>query len=744
MTSFLFDPMCSAILLVAVGVLVSHALWYVYGGDQTQLANELRQLKESSAHLDTSVRRGNSAPPAPAQMQAVKRSVPPARNSSDQDKSRWAQRLEHLQHAQNATQEELRREREQRAKMERDLLEKQEQLMKVAEHVRGMEALKKHGKTLKSALTYSEQELAQLQKTRNESESSLHATNQRVAELESRLAVEQQAVQQLRHEREETIRLWQQERQQIGSLRHDLQQRDQTIVQLRGQTDHLRQERVTLQQALNQNQDQLSATSRERVDAERIRRESHEQIQQLESQLREHQANIHRVDQSRQETLAKWEEERSRRTRLLERLEAIRANHQHEISALRRAHFSVSHALQHSEALLGTERDSMKSIEQQLQGSHEVVNRLKSEIEKHQARLDELQQSKQKVLETWQQEREARQQLEKEKLTHQSQINKLAQRAELVEPLEVQISDMQQKIDGYVDEINRYQQEREQGLAVVTRQDLRITHLGDELDQQRIELQNLQQVNDGLKQELAESQRASAEIERQMETVSSTLQDERQRRTVAEASLRRVETLLQERHSEVEHLAFDLREATHLRQRLESQISQSNESLEAAHQATIASNERIRELKEASRDALERLQQAERDKEQVANELHALQTRRVRLSDAMREAREADAPHGLPLSADPYGSLDPVLGPLYTRPPKQKDDLQKIVGIAEVLEGRLNELGIYRFEQIMAWTDQNIDAFSKLLSFKDRIRRDQWVEQSRALHGEREVRERAA
>ncbi|MDA0659300.1 MAG: hypothetical protein O2931_03755 [Planctomycetota bacterium] len=744
MTSFLFDPMCSAILLVAVGVLVSHALWYVYGGDQTQLANELRQLKESSSRLGNSVQRGNSSPPATSLRPAVKRSAPPAGNFSPPDQLPWAQRLEHLQHAQTATQDELRRERELRVKIERDLLAKQEQLMKVAEHVRGIDALKKHGKTLKSALTYSEQELAQLQKIRNDSESSLRNTNQRVVELEARLATEQQAVQQLRQEREETIRLWQQERHQIGSLRHDLQQRDQTIVQLREQTDHLRQERVTLQQALNQNQDQLNATSRERTDAERIRRESHEQLQQLESQLREHQATIHRVDQSRQETLAKWEEERSRRTRLLERLEAIRANHQHEISALRQAHFSVSHALQHSEGLLGNERDSIKAIEQQLQNSHEVVKRLKSEIEKHQTRLDELQQSKEKVLKTWQQEREARQLLEKEKLANQNQISKLTQRADLVEPLESQISEMQQRIESYVDEVNRYQAEREQGLAVVTRQDLRITHLGDELDQQRIELQNLQEINEQLKQELVESQKASAEFERQLEAMSTALQDERQRRTVAEASLRRVETLLQERHSEVEHLAFDLREAAHLRQRLESQIGQTNESLEAAHQAADLSNERIRELEEASREALERLQHVERDKEQVANELQALQTRRVRLSDAMRVALDAEEPRELSLAAEPYGSLDPVLGPLYTRPPRQKDDLQRIVGITEVLEGRLNELGVYRFEQIMAWTDQNIDAFSNLLSFKDRIRRDQWVEQARALHGESNVQGRAA
>ena len=44
---------------------------------------------------------------------------------------------------------------------------------------------------------------------------------------------------------------------------------------------------------------------------------------------------------------------------------------------------------------------------------------------------------------------------------------------------------------------------------------------------------------------------------------------------------------------------------------------------------------------------------------------------------------------------------DEVLGMVYTKPPKRKDDLKKISGIAHLLENKLNAFGIYTYQQIM-------------------------------------------
>lgn len=63
-----------------------------------------------------------------------------------------------------------------------------------------------------------------------------------------------------------------------------------------------------------------------------------------------------------------------------------------------------------------------------------------------------------------------------------------------------------------------------------------------------------------------------------------------------------------------------------------------------------------------------------------------------------------------------------------------KDDLKKISGIGKVLESRLNELGIFNFAQISAWTVNDVEKTSHQIGpFRDRIIRDNWIEQAKKL-----------
>jgi len=63
----------------------------------------------------------------------------------------------------------------------------------------------------------------------------------------------------------------------------------------------------------------------------------------------------------------------------------------------------------------------------------------------------------------------------------------------------------------------------------------------------------------------------------------------------------------------------------------------------------------------------------------------------------------------------------------------EKDDLKLISGIAEVNETKLNELGIWRFSQIAAWTPENIEWVGHYLAFPGRIEREDWVGQAKEL-----------
>ncbi len=63
----------------------------------------------------------------------------------------------------------------------------------------------------------------------------------------------------------------------------------------------------------------------------------------------------------------------------------------------------------------------------------------------------------------------------------------------------------------------------------------------------------------------------------------------------------------------------------------------------------------------------------------------------------------------------------------------KKDDLKQIKGIGPKLEATLNGLGIYHFDQIAAWSKQEIEWVDDYLSFKGRIERDGWISQAKKL-----------
>lgn len=62
------------------------------------------------------------------------------------------------------------------------------------------------------------------------------------------------------------------------------------------------------------------------------------------------------------------------------------------------------------------------------------------------------------------------------------------------------------------------------------------------------------------------------------------------------------------------------------------------------------------------------------------------------------------------------------------------DNLKEVHGIGPVLERKLHEYGITRFEQIASWSEEDIETFTmKLHQYKGRIERDDWVRQSKGL-----------
>mgnify|MGYP000365589729 CR=1 FL=1 len=64
----------------------------------------------------------------------------------------------------------------------------------------------------------------------------------------------------------------------------------------------------------------------------------------------------------------------------------------------------------------------------------------------------------------------------------------------------------------------------------------------------------------------------------------------------------------------------------------------------------------------------------------------------------------------------------------------QKDDLKKISGVGPVLEGKLNDMGIFTYAQVSKMTKEEYDLLDQLTgSFPGRAERDDWAKQATDL-----------
>jgi len=62
-----------------------------------------------------------------------------------------------------------------------------------------------------------------------------------------------------------------------------------------------------------------------------------------------------------------------------------------------------------------------------------------------------------------------------------------------------------------------------------------------------------------------------------------------------------------------------------------------------------------------------------------------------------------------------------------------KDDLKNIKGVGPKIEGILNGMGIYHFDQVASWSRKEVKWVDEELSFKGRIDREKWIAQAKVL-----------
>jgi len=73
--------------------------------------------------------------------------------------------------------------------------------------------------------------------------------------------------------------------------------------------------------------------------------------------------------------------------------------------------------------------------------------------------------------------------------------------------------------------------------------------------------------------------------------------------------------------------------------------------------------------------------------------------------------------------------------PMYLTAPRsgEGDKLTRIRGIGVKIDEALNEVGIFHFDQIANWSEENIDWIENNVAFPGRVKREQWVAQAKIL-----------
>ena len=97
------------------------------------------------------------------------------------------------------------------------------------------------------------------------------------------------------------------------------------------------------------------------------------------------------------------------------------------------------------------------------------------------------------------------------------------------------------------------------------------------------------------------------------------------------------------------------------------------------------------------------------------------------------DAGRGDASPGEAGSDDQIISEGEKPAGLLDAPQGAKDDLKRVKGIGPVIEGKLNDLGIFHFRQIAAWREPELVWIDNYLNFRGRALRERWIEQARML-----------
>lgn len=796
---FLNIPIISVVLLLLAGILIGHLIWYrdrsddeamVFGlrAENNELQTALHEHKQAYVALEEDLEDSRKEWD---QLKSVNKQLELAHQATDQDLGELNSEIGRLQQLKDQAFHDLDQERQQRRAMQDALQQAEQNSNRVNELTEQLQAQveafqAKRGQTdetLTAKLAEQEEREARL-RTQLESlvrdrdelrdqlaarEVTLSELKQSVAErkhvllelaeqqetasrLQAELRAREEDLSSLRQDRDEYHRQLDDERRsreklegQVTQVNHLVRQRDEALAQLEELTREVTDLRQQLdEKSLGHNQaalqleqrvkdltaqsailtrehdavaamlvDERTRLSKMEADNHRLslaladaEQQSDRVTSDLRTQLETQTSEIDTLRRELEETAALLSRERHQR----EHLQSALHERKVQIEQLERESFELRQSIETMttrNGVLSTESSELAA----LRGEHASVKRM---LESTTDTLNELREMHELTI-------SQRQELEV-RIDDQSVQNALL--AQQVEHLAVER-------DECVTELDRLQHAYETALA--GRLDLETTtdHLQDEVRALQSRLAESTEVARSMAEVKQRLEKVVAQRDEMVESRAADGLERDELRKQVEMQSRSLSSLNQQNH-QLRQKAVQVDELRRTQTELNAELEETNEQL--AHMAGER-DEYATVTKELESRAARLEARAKANEETIRN----LRRERAAVSSHARQAMPHAVPFTMQSVAENSGGRmrrDEVLGMVYTQPPKRKDDLKRITGIAQVLEKKLNAFGVYTYRQIMQWDVVAVEEFSKLLSFRDRIDRDDWIRQARDLHEE--------
>ena len=269
----------------------------------------------------------------------------------------------------------------------------------------------------------------------------------------------------------------------------------------------------------------------------------------------------------------------------------------------------------------------------------------------------------------------------------------------------------------------------------------------EQLQAQRNEHKRLLSQNKSLMEQTSQYQASSKDAKMRASELSDALKEAFARRDELQRQIKDIRGNLEVVVSERDQLQSDMQSQASKEDSTATALREKDDRIEKLSQEVENWQNRVPPLIESFRARNAEAEQFEAELEAAQERIAALETmvgsEQTRVEpidqDALRDGMDASND---PLEEEPaYTGEETAQDATHSAATNigiGSDDLQLIKGVGPAIEKTLNEMGIFRFDQIAAMSEYDIDRVARRLKgFHSRIYREDWMGQARALQDQK-------